>query len=82
MGKRKRIQVGELSTLINEDELNALIEQQKNKFERSKSNHGEVVQDIMKENDCSWTEAKQIYKFRKVREGIKREIDLLTYSHS
>ena len=82
MGKRKRIQVGKLSTLINEDELNALIEQQKNKFERSKSNHGEVVQDIMKENDCSWTEAKQIYKFRKVREGIKREIDLLTCSHS
>ena len=81
MGKRKRIQVGELSTLINEDELNALIEQQKNKFERSKSNHGEVVQDIMKENDCSWTEAKQIYKFRKVREGIKREIDLLNCSH-
>ena len=81
MGKRKRIQVGKLSTLINEDELNALIEQQKNKFERSKSNHGEVVQDIMKENDCSWTEAKQMYKFRKVREGIKREIDLLTCSH-
>ena len=59
MGKRKRvqrIQVGELS---------ALIEQQKNKFERSKSMYAEVVQDIMKENDCSWTEAKQIYKFKK-----------------
>ena len=75
MGKRKRI------VRIQVGELNALIEQQKNKFERSKSMYAEVVQDIMKENDCSWTEAKQIYKFRKVREGIKREIDLLTCSH-
>ena len=72
MGKRKRIQVGELSTLI---------KKQQDKFLKSKSMYAEVVQDIMKENNCSWTEAKQIYKFRKVREGIKREIDLLTCSH-
>lgn len=76
MGKRKRI------VRIQVGELNALIEQQKNKFERSKSMYAEVVQDIMKENDCSWTEAKQIYKFKKVSQGIKREIDLLTCSHS
>jgi len=43
--------------------------------------YAEVVQDIMKENDCSWTEAKQIYKFKKVSQGIKREIDLLNCSH-
>jgi len=72
MGKRKRIQVGELSTLI---------KQQQKKFLRSKEMYAEVVQDIMKENDCSWTEAKQIYKFKKVSQGIKREIDLLTCSH-
>ena len=72
MGKRKRIQVGELSTLI---------KQQQKKFLRSKEMYAEVVQDIMKENDCSWTEAKQIYKFRKVSQKIKREIDLLTCSH-
>jgi hypothetical protein len=76
MGKRKRI------VRIQVGELNALIEQQKNKFERSKSMYAEIVQDIMKENDCSWTEAKQIHKFRKVSKGIKREIDLLTCSHS
>ena len=76
MGKRKRIQcvkVGELSTLIKE---------QQNKYARSKQMYAEVVQDIMKENNCSWTEAKQIYKFKKVSQGIKREIDLLTCSHS
>ena len=76
MGKRKRI------VRIQVGELNALIEQQKNKLERSKSMYAEIVQDIMKENDCSWTEAKQIHKFRKVSKGIKREIDLLTCSHS
>ena len=48
MGKRKRIQVGELSTLIKE---------QQKKFLRSKEMYAEVVQDIMKENDCSWTES-------------------------
>lgn len=76
MGKRKRVQrvkVGELS---------ALIKQQQNKYARSKQMYAEVVQDIMKENDCSWTEAKQIYKFRKVSQDIKREINLLTCSHS
>ena len=72
MGKRKRIQVGELSTLIKE---------QQKKFLRSKEMYAEVVQDIMKENDCSWTEAKQVYKFRQVSQGIKRDIDLLTCSH-
>jgi hypothetical protein len=73
MGKRKRIQVGELSTLIKE---------QQKKFLRSKEMYAEVVQDIMKENDCSWTEAKQVYKFRQVSQGIKKDIDLLICSHS
>lgn len=76
MGKRKRVQrvkVGELSTLIKE---------QQNKYARSKQMYAEVVQDIMKENKCSWTEAKQIYKFRKISQGIKREINSLTFSHS
>ena len=68
MAKRKRIQVGELSTLIKE---------QQKKFLRSKEMYAEVVQDIMKENDCSWTEAKQVYKFRQVSQGIKKDIDLL-----
>jgi hypothetical protein len=73
MAKRKRIQVGELSTLIKE---------QQKKFLRSKEMYAEVVQDIMKENDCSWTEAKQVYKFRQVSQGIKKDIDLLICSHS
>jgi hypothetical protein len=73
MGKRKRIQVGELSTLIKE---------QQKKFLRSKEMYAEVVQDIMKENNCSWTEAKQVYKFRQVSQGIKKDIDLLICSHS
>ena len=73
MGKRKRIQVGELSTLIKE---------QQKKFLRSKEMYAEVVQYIMKENNCSWTEAKQVYKFRQVSQGIKKDIDLLICSHS
>jgi hypothetical protein len=73
MAKRKRIQVGELSTLIKE---------QQKKFLRSKEMYAEVVQDIMKENNCSWTEAKQVYKFRQVSQGIKKDIDLLICSHS
>jgi len=78
MGKRKRIQVGKLSALI----IQEISKNTEKKYARSKDKHGEVVKDIMKENDCSWTEAKQVYKFRQVSQGIKKDIDLLICSHS
>jgi hypothetical protein len=78
MGKRKRIQVGKLSALI----IQEISKNTEKKYARSKDMHGEVVMDIMKENNCSWTEAKQVYKFRQVSQGIKKDIDLLICSHS
>jgi hypothetical protein len=78
MAKRKRIQEGKLSALI----IQEISKNTEKKYARSKDMHGEVVKDIMKENDCSWTEAKQVYKFRQVSQGIKKDIDLLICSHS
>mgnify|MGYP001184108414 CR=1 FL=1 len=67
MGKRKRIriQVGELGALIKQRE------------ESKKKMFGEIVTDIMQEVQCSWTEAKKIYKHRKVERAIKRELQNL-----
>ena len=73
MRKRKRvvrIQVGELGALIGQRE------------DKIKQMFGELVRDIMKENDCTWTEAKQIYKFRQIDKQIKRDMNLLTCSQS
>ena len=64
MGKRKRIriQVGELGALIKQRE------------ESKKKMFGELVTDIMNELGCSWTEAKKVYKFKKVERAIAREL--------
>jgi hypothetical protein len=68
MRKRKRIvriQVGELGALISQRE------------DKIKQMFGELITDIMKENDCTWAEAKQIYKFRQIDRQIKREMNLI-----
>lgn len=67
MGKRKRIriQVGELGALIKQRE------------ESKKKMFGEIVTDIMHEFQCSWTEAKKIYKRKKVERAIGRELQNL-----
>ena len=38
---------------------------------------GEIVSDIMKEQSCSWEEAKKIYKRNKVERAINREFNLI-----
>jgi mevalonate kinase len=60
MGTRTRIRVGKLTEFI---EQNAKL----------RKKYGEVIEQIMKENDCSWTEAKKIHKFEQVENNIRRE---------
>lgn len=60
--KRIRIKVGELGALIAQRE------------ESKKKMFGELVADIMNELGCSWTEAKKVYKFKKVERAIAREL--------
>jgi len=72
MGKRKRIRikVGELGALISARE------------KRKEKMFGEVITDIMHEIQCTWTEAKEIYKRRRLENAIKREMNELNCSHS
>ncbi len=60
MGTRPRIRVGKLTQLIEQDA-------------KLRKKYGEVIEQIMKENDCSWTEAKKIHKFEQVENNIRRE---------
>ena len=67
MGTRKRIRVkvGELGMKIQEQ------------LDHRKAMFGEIVSDIMKEQSCSWEEAKKIYKRNKVERAINREFNLI-----
>ena len=60
--KRMRVKVGELGTKIQEQ-----VNQRKAMF-------GEIVSDIMQENECTWEQAKKIYNRTKVEQAIKREL--------
>lgn len=60
MGTRPRIRVGELTQLIEQDA-------------KLRKKYGEVIEQIMKENDCTWIEAKKIHKFEQVENNIRRE---------
>lgn len=60
MGTRPRIRVGRLTQLIEQDA-------------KLRKKYGEVIEQIMKEKDCSWTEAKKIHKFEQVERNIRRE---------
>lgn len=63
--KRMRVKVGELGTKIQEQ-----VNQRKAMF-------GEIVSDIMQENECTWEQAKKIYKTNRVESAIKREFNQL-----
>jgi len=60
MGTRPRIRVGRLTQLIEQDA-------------KLRKKYGEVIEQIMKENDCSWTKAEKIHKFEQVERNIRRE---------
>ena len=63
--KRIRVKVGELGTKIQEQ------------LDQRKAMFGEIVSDIMQENECTWEEAKKIYKRNNVERAIKREFNLI-----
>lgn len=63
--KRMRVKVGELGTKIQEQ------------LDQRKAMFGEIVSDIMQENECTWEEAKSEHKKRRVAEAIKREFNLI-----
>ena len=62
ISESQRVRVGELGAFI------AQREQSKKKM------FGEIVTDIMQEAQCSWAEAKKIYKRKRVEQAIAREL--------
>jgi hypothetical protein len=66
---RKRIKTNSVTVVIEQ-----VAEQERKKELRNKMNYGEVVTDIMQEAQCSWTEAKRIWKFKIVEQAIAREL--------
>lgn len=60
--KNQCVKVGELGTFIREQE------------ERRQKIFGELVGDIMREKGCTWTEAKRIFKHKRVERAIAREM--------
>jgi len=62
---KTRVRVGELGTLIQQRQNEA-----KQKF-------GKLMEFIMQENQCSWEEAKSIYKRTKIENAIARELQTL-----
>jgi len=66
---RKRIKTNSVTVVIEQ-----VAEQERKKELRNKKNYGEVVTDIMQEAQCSWTEAKKIWKFKIVEQAIAREL--------
>ena len=60
MGTRPRIRVGKLTELIEQDA-------------RLSHKYGQVIEQVMKENNCTWTEAKKIHKFEQVEHNIRKE---------
>lgn len=66
---RKRIKTNSVTVIIEQ-----VAEQERKKELRNKKNYGEVVTDIMQEAQCSWAEAKKIWKFKIVEQAIAREL--------
>lgn len=63
---KTRVKVGELGSLI----------QQRQNDTRQK--FGKLMEFIMKENKCSWEEAKAIYRKSKVERAIARELQTIS----
>jgi hypothetical protein len=66
---RKRIKTNSVTVVIEQ-----VAKEERDKQIQFNKNFGEVVKDIMQEVQCSWTEAKRIYKFRRVERAIAREL--------
>ena len=66
---RKRIKTNSVTIVIEQ-----VAEQERKRELRNRMNHAEVVTDIMQEAQCSWAEAKRIWKFKRVEKAIAREL--------
>lgn len=66
---RKRIKTNSVTIVIEQ-----VAEQERKRELRNRMNHAEVVTDIMQEAQCSWEEAKRIWKFKRVEKAIAREL--------
>lgn len=63
-----------IKTKVRVGELGSFIEQRQNEV---KQKFGELMEIIMQENNCSWEEAKVIYKRTKIERAIVRELQLI-----
>lgn len=66
---RKRIKTNSVTIVIEQ-----VAKEEREKELLFNKNFGEVVSDIMQEVQCSWVEAKRIYKFRRVEKLIAKEL--------
>jgi hypothetical protein len=66
---RKRIKTNSVTIVIEQ-----VVREESRKESQGRRNFGEVVTDIMQEAQCSWAEAKKIYKFKRVERGIARDL--------
>lgn len=62
---KTRVRVGELGTLIQQRQ------------DEAKQKFGKLMEFIMQENECSWEQAKVIYKRTKIENSIARELQTL-----
>lgn len=69
MGTRPRIRVGKLTQLIEQDT-------------KLRKKYEELIKQIMKEKDCSWTEAEKIQKFEQVEINIRREFKRMSVNEA
>ena len=66
---RKRIKTNSVTIVVEQ-----VAKEEREKDLRNRRNYAEVVTDIMQEAQCSWTEAKRIWKFKRVEQAIAREL--------
>ena len=85
MGTRRRIRarVGRLTQLIEQDKkLKEEYEKRKKQEARNKKKYGELITQIMRMNDCSWTEAKKIHKFEELEKKIAKEFRAMSVNET
>jgi len=62
---KTRVRVGELGSFIQQRQ------------DEAKQKFGKLMEIIMQENECSWEQAKAIYKRTKIEQAIARELQTL-----
>jgi len=60
-----------IKTKVRVGELGSFIQQRQ---DEAKQKFGKLMEIIMQENNCSWEEAKVIYKRTKIKRAIAREL--------